>query len=58
MRKGFTLIELIITVVIMAGVFATIPKILSAAGRSNAFTIRQDALMQTVSLTSIASHLA
>ena len=58
MRKGFTLIELIITIVIMAGIFMVIPRILIATGKSDRFAIRQDALMQAVSLTQMVSRLA
>ena len=58
MRNGFTLIELIITIVIMAGVFAVIPKIMFATGKSDAFALRQDALFEALSLTKIASKLA
>lgn len=58
MKKGFTLIELIITIVIMAGIFAVIPKIVFATGKSDAFAVRQDGLMQALSLTHIASRLA
>jgi prepilin-type N-terminal cleavage/methylation domain-containing protein len=58
MRRGFTLIELIITIVIMAGVFMVIPKILIATGKSDRFSTRQDALMQAVSLTQMASRMA
>lgn len=58
MKQGFTLIELIITIVIMAGVFAVIPKIMFVAGKSDAFALKQDALSQALSLTHIASRLA
>lgn len=59
MRRGaFTLIELIITIVIMAGIFSVIPKILSATSRSDRFATQQEALMQALSLTNLAAHLA
>jgi len=58
MKRGFTLIELIISIVIMAGVFAVIPKIMLVAGKSDAFALKQDALSQALSLTHIASRLA
>ncbi len=57
MRRAFNLIELIFTIVIMAGIFSVIPKILFATGKSDAFSIKQDALLQTISLTNIASLL-
>lgn len=58
MKRAFTLIELIFTIVIMAGIFAVIPKILSATSRSDTFVLKQDALLSAYSLTSLASHLA
>ena len=58
MRRGFTLIELIITIVVMAGIFMVIPRILIATGKSDRFAIQQDALMQAVSLTQMASRMA
>ncbi len=57
-KHGFTLIELIITIVIMAGIFAVIPKILFVSGKNDTFAMRQDALMQALSLTTLASHMA
>jgi len=57
-RDAFTLIELIITIVIMAGIFSVIPKILSATSRSDRFEAQQEALMQALSLTNLAAHLA
>jgi len=41
----------------MAGIFAVIPKILTAAARSNTFTARQDAMFHAISLTQLASTL-
>lgn len=58
MRRGFTFVELVITIVIMAGVFMVIPRILTATGKSDRFAMRQDALMQAVSLTQMASRMA
>ncbi len=58
MRSAFTLIELIITIVIMAGIFAVIPKILFATNRSDTFAMKQDAMLEAVSLVNIASRLA
>ncbi len=58
MRRGFTLIELIITIVIMAGIFAVIPRIVFATAKSDRFAMQQDALMQALSMTTIASRLA
>jgi prepilin-type N-terminal cleavage/methylation domain-containing protein len=58
MKKAFTLIELIFTIVIMAGVFAVIPKILNMTNKSDSIALKQDALLQAVSLTNIASFLA
>jgi len=58
MRKGFTLIEIIFTIVIMAGVFMVIPKILMIASKNESFAMRQDAYLNAISLTKIASSLA
>ncbi len=58
MRAAFSLIELIFTIVIMVGVFSTIPKILFSIGKSDSFALKQDAFFQAVSLTNIASLLA
>jgi len=58
MRRAFNLIELIFTIVIMAGIFAVIPKIVFATNKSDSFAMKQDALFSAVSLTNIASALA
>lgn len=58
MRAGFNLIELIFTIVIMAGIFAVIPKIIFVTNKSDIFAIKQEALFNTISLTNIASLLA
>jgi len=51
MRRAFNLIELIFTIVIMAGIFAVIPKIVFATAKSESFAMKQEALFTTVSLT-------
>ncbi len=58
MRAGFNLIELIFTIVIMAGIFAILPKIIFATNKSDTFALKQEALFNTISLTNIASLLA
>jgi hypothetical protein len=58
MRRAFNLIELIFTIVIMAGVFAVIPKIIFATNKSDSFAMKQDAFFNAISLTNIASLLA
>jgi hypothetical protein len=58
MRRAFNLIELIFTIVIMAGIFAVIPKIIFATNKSDSFAMKQDALFNAISLTNIASLLA
>jgi len=58
MRKGFTLIEIIFTIVIMAGIFMVIPKILMIASKNERFAMKQDAYFNAISLTKIASSLA
>ena len=58
MRNAFNLIELIFTIVIMAGIFAVIPKIIFVTNKSDTFAIKQDALFNAISLTNIASLLS
>ncbi len=58
MKKGFTLIEIIFTIVIMAGIFMVIPKILMIANKTESFSMKQDAYFNAISLTKIASSLA
>ncbi len=58
MRRAFNLIELIFTIVIMAGIFAVIPKIIFATNKSDSFAMKQDAFFNAISLTNIASLLA
>ncbi len=58
MRAGFNLIELIFTIVIMAGIFAVLPKIIFITNKSDIFAMKQEALFNTISLTNIASLLA
>ena len=58
MKRGFTLIELIFTIVIMAGVFMVIPKILMIANKNDSFAMKQDAYLNAISLTKLASSLA
>jgi len=58
MRAAFNLIELIFTIVIMAGIFAVIPKIIFATNKSDSFALKQEAFMSAISLTEIASALA
>ena len=57
-HRGFTLIEIIFTIVIMAGVFAVIPKILMIASKNESFAMKQDAYLNAISLTKLASSLA
>lgn len=57
-HKGFTLIEIIFTIVIMAGIFMVIPKILMISSKNESFAMRQDAYLNAISLSKIASSLA
>jgi len=57
MRKGLSLIELIFTIVIIALVFTVIPKIVFALKKSDSFAIRQDAILNSVSLMQMLSKL-
>jgi len=56
-REGFTLIELIFSMVIIALVFTVIPKIIYAFNKSDTFSVREDALFNGVSLTNMISRL-
>ncbi len=57
MKKGFTLIELIFSMVIIALVFTVVPKIIYAFNKSDIFSMREDAIMNGVSLTNMISRL-
>ena len=57
MRKGLSLIELIFTIVIIALVFTVIPKVVFALKKSDSFVIRQDAILNSVSLMQMLSKL-
>ena len=57
MKKGFTLIELIFSMVIIALVFTVIPKIIYAFNKSDTFSVREDALFNGVSLINMISRL-
>lgn len=56
-REGFTLIELIFSMVIIALVFTVIPKIIFAFNKSDNFSIREDALFNGVSTVNMISRL-
>jgi len=58
MKRAFSLIELIITIVIMAGIFAAIPKIVFSTNKSDALAMKQDAMLEAISITNIASTLS
>ncbi len=55
---AFTLIEIIFTIIIMAGIFTIIPKILTVASKHESLAMKQDAYFNAISLTKIASSLA
>lgn len=57
MRRGLTLIELIFTMVIIAIVFTVIPKIVLTLNKSDAFSIRQDALFNGISMIRMISNM-
>lgn len=57
MRRGVSIVELIFTVVIIALVFTVIPKMVFALKKSDSFAIRQDAILNTISLVAMASKL-
>jgi len=56
-KRGFTLIELIFSMVIIALVFTVIPKIIYAFNKSDTFSVREDALLNGVSLINMISRL-
>ena len=56
-RAGFTLIELIFSMVIVAMVFTVIPKIIYAFNKSDNFSIREDALFNGMSIINMISRL-
>ena len=58
MKKGLTLIELIFTIVIIAVVFTVIPKIVFALNKSDAFSIKQDALFNAMTFMQMLSRLS
>jgi hypothetical protein len=58
MRKAISLIELIFTILIIALVFTVIPKIVFALKKSDEFAIRQDAILNTISLMQMISKQA
>ena len=57
-REAFTLIEVIFTIVIMAGIFMVIPKILMMVNKTESFAMKQDAYFNAISITKLASTLA
>jgi len=58
MKKGLTLIELIFTIVVIAVVFTVIPKIVFALNKSDAFSIKQDALFNAMTFMQMLSRLS
>ncbi len=56
-KGGFTLIELIFSMVIIALVFTVIPKVMYAFNKSDIFSIREDALFNGVSFANMVSRL-
>ena len=57
MKKGFSLIEMIISIVIISIVFIVIPKVISTLNRAESFAIKEDAMFNGISLMSIISKL-
>lgn len=57
MRKALSLIELIFTIVIIAIVFTVIPKIVLSLNKADSFAIRQDAMLNGVSMMMMISKL-
>lgn len=57
MRKAISIIELVFTIVIIALVFTVIPKVIFALKKSDTLAIRQDAILNTISLMHMISKL-
>lgn len=57
MKKAISLIELIFTILIIGVVFTVIPKIVFALNKSDSFAIRQDAILNSISLAQMISKL-
>lgn len=57
MRKAFTLIEMIITMVIVGLVFMVVPKIIFVTNKSFETVIKEDALFNAISLAYMVSSL-
>ncbi len=57
MKRVLSLIELIFTIVIIALVFTVIPKVILSLNKSDSFIIRQDALLNGVSMLHLISNL-
>ena len=58
MRKALTLIELIFTMIIIALVFMTVPKIIFVSNKSMQLQIKEDGLFDAVSLMGQVVHTA
>ncbi len=57
MKKGFTMIELIFSIVIIAIIFTVIPKIIYSFNKSDSYSIREDALFNGISVVNLISRL-
>jgi len=57
MKRGFSLIELIISIVVISIVFTVIPKVIFALNKAQGFAIKEDALFNGMSLMSMISKL-
>ena len=57
MKKGFSLIEMIISLVVISIVFMVIPKIIFTLNKAENFAIKEDAMFNGISLMSIISKL-
>lgn len=57
MKKAFSLIELIFTIVIAAMIFTVIPKIIFAINKNDIFALKQNAMFNAISLLGIMRQL-
>ncbi len=57
MRRGLTLIEMVFAIVIIAVVFMVVPRILHLSTRTTQLTIKEDALFDAMTLTSLIASL-
>ncbi len=58
MKRAFSLVELVLTIVLISTIFVVIPKIVLSINKGDSLVIRQDAIFNGLTLTKIVSTLA